>query len=117
MDSHLILCKDGVDHRLCNRENVELPDCSASSVNGFFKRWDLLVENTGDYSLMLEEYSQKSKPLLEELLKLHPIKVQSIITVCFSKAEVEGAPMQKQRLEQPVSPLPWEMISTRSCPE
>ena len=90
MDSHLILCKDGVDHRLCNRENVELPDCSASSVNGYFKRWDLLVENTGDYSLMLEEYSQKSKPLLEELLKLHPIKVQSIITVCFSKAEVEG---------------------------
>ena len=90
MDSHLILCKDGVDHRLCNRENVELPDCSASSVNGYFKRWDLVVENTGDYSLMLEEYCHKSKPLLEELLKLHPVKVQSIITVCFSKAEVEG---------------------------
>ena len=46
MDRHLILCKDDVDERLCNRRNVELlPDCTTSSINGYFRSFELNIQN------------------------------------------------------------------------
>ena len=90
MDNHLILCKDGIDHRLCNRDHVDLPNCSASSVNGYFNRWDIDIADSQDYLYMLEEYGKKSNIILTELLKLHPVKSQAILTLTFEHREVEG---------------------------
>ena len=91
MERHLILCKDGVDERLCNRKHVErLPQCSRSSLNGFFQSFDLNVESVEEYDGVLQDVGQESRMILEELLKVHPLKSQIIITISFIHHDLEG---------------------------
>jgi len=61
-------------------------DCVSSSVNGHFKRWDLAIQRTENYDEMLDETCARSKDILQELLKVQPVKAQVILTVGFSHA-------------------------------
>ena len=105
MDGHLILCKDGIDHRICNRDQVELTPCAASSVNGYFKRWDIKIANPEDYHQMLEEYCQESSIILTEVLKLHPVKVQAIVTVGFEHSHPEGVDYVESTFRTIIEPI------------
>ena len=90
LNHHLILCNFKIDHKLCNRSNVEEIDCDSSSINGFFKRWDLPIENTNMYEEMLSDVCRESKEILDGLLQAHPVKAQVIINIGFSHTHPDG---------------------------
>ena len=92
MQEHMILCKDGVDERLCNRSCVDhLPECSASSIDGFFRRWELDVAPSKDYDTMLSDVCGAAKVVLEDVLLTNPVKSQFNISVGFTHDEVDGS--------------------------
>ena len=92
MQEHMLLCKDGVDERLCNRSCVDhLPECSASSIDGFFRRWELDVTPSKDYDTMLSDVSDLAKVILEDILQVNPVKSQFTISVGFTHDEVDGS--------------------------
>ena len=86
---HLILCNSKVDHNLCDRNNVEMLPCASSSVNGYFKRWEIPIEKVENYDDMLQELGEKLKIMLGNLLQTDPLKVQVIITVGFNHDHVD----------------------------
>ena len=92
MPAHLILCNDGVDERLCNRHSVDhLPECSASSIDGFFRRWDLHVAPSSDYDTMLTTVAEAAKDILQNILLANPVKSQFTISVGFTHDELDGS--------------------------
>ena len=91
MEGHLILCQDGVDERICNRQHVELiPVCGASSINGFFRSFELSIDNPEDYDDVLDDTCTESEYILEQLLKDQPLKSQIILTISFIHHDHEG---------------------------
>ena len=92
MPEHAILCNDGIDERLCNRECVDhLPECDSSSVSGFFRRWDLDVSPSDDYDTMLSNVTESAKPILENVLQSNPVKSQITISVGLTHEEIDGS--------------------------
>ena len=83
---HELLCKDGVDERLCNREcdrdSSALP--SSHSVNGLFKNYQLDVEDAMDYDVVLNNIMTTAKTLLQKIVTTQPIKAQIVLNIKFN---------------------------------
>ena len=84
MTIHKVLCDDDVDFKLCgNRsEHAErLPECSESSVNGYFKCWKLKVEQLVNYDNMLSEVCERVGAIITPLVNTTPVKAQVTVQV------------------------------------
>ena len=94
LPKHEVLCKDKVDEKHCNRstgihQHIENdPDCS--SVAGFFNTYNLNVEGSSDYDVILNETCHAARDKLTAYLYKHPIKAQIIVTLVFYKNNVNG---------------------------
>ena len=84
---HELLCKDGVDERLCNREcerdSDVLPVPTSHSMNGLFKNYLLDVEDTMDYDAVLRNIVTATRSLLQKIVAVHPVKAQIVLNIKF----------------------------------
>ena len=98
---HEVLCKSQVDEKICNRsvgvhQHIETdPDCS--SVLGYFNSYNLNVEDSSDYDVILVDTCDAAKPKLIECLTTHPIKAHIIVTLFCYKYTVDGSRHESEK--------------------
>ena len=82
---HEMLCKDGIDERLCDRSCVEELSTPVdwSSISGYFRSYKLDVPDSKDYDQILVDTCKSTRVLLEELIKSSALKVQIVIELTF----------------------------------
>ena len=86
---HELLCQSKVDETLCNRytgvhDHLD-SDSTCSSVSGFFKSFELDVEDSADYDQIISYTCLAAKAKLSDYFQNHPVKAQIIISLSFYK--------------------------------
>ena len=89
LSKHEVLCRAKVDEKDCDRyvgvhQHIE-NDKECTSVMGYFNSYNLSIEDSSDYDVILDEACKASKPKLTEYISKHPIKAQIVITLLFYK--------------------------------
>ena len=89
---HETLCQDKVDERLCNRSCVDRLETMATctSVSGFFNVYELKVEQSNDYDVILKRTCNAANLLLQDFVKYQPVKVQIVVDLLFYKQTLDG---------------------------
>ena len=89
---HETLCKDGVDETLCNRGDCTWmeSELESSSVKGCFRIYNLDIENSVDYDVILSNATAKASTFLQNLVSIHPIKSQIVLDLEFYHDSYEG---------------------------
>ena len=94
LSKHEVLCRAKVDEKDCDRyvgvhQHIE-NDAECTSVMGYFNSYNLSIEDSSDYDVILDEACKASKPKLKEYISKHPIKAQIVITLLFYKNAANG---------------------------
>ena len=81
--------KLAVNETVCNRytgvhEHLDF-DSTCSSVSGFFKSFELDIDDSADYNQIISSTCRAAKARLSEYLQQHPVKAQLIISLSFYK--------------------------------
>ena len=89
---HETLCKDGVDETLCNREDCTWleSELESSSVKGCFRIYNIDIENSVDYDVILSNAAAKASAFLQNLVSIHPVKSQIVLDLEFYHDSYEG---------------------------
>ena len=106
---HELLCEAKLDETLCNRysgvhEHMD-SDELCSSVLGFFKSYELKVDNSGDYDHIILDSCAAAKPKILHFLSKHPIKAQLVIGLSFYKGVYEETETSEKVFRSICEPL------------
>ena len=106
---HELLCESKMDESLCNRyigvhEHID-DDEYCSSVSGFFKSFELQIDNSGDYDRIILDSCTAAKSKILHFLSKHPIKTQLVITLSFYKGVYEETECSEKVFRSICEPL------------
>ena len=106
---HELLCQAKLDESLCNRysgvhEHLD-SDEQCSSVSGFFKSYELQVDESSDYDRIILDSCTAAKSKILNFLGRHPIKCQLVIGLSFYKGVYEETESSEKVFRSLCEPL------------
>ena len=101
LTKHVLLCQFKVDESLCDRttgvKEQLSHDVDCTSVCGYFQCFNLSIPASMDYDQIIADSCQSSESKLLQILQLHPVKVQIVISLSFYQ-EVEGEKKYQEKV-------------------